>query len=177
MDLCRTHLHSHTCHARDHQQSELPSKWVVHGTQLQQSTSNTLLTLHCERKRHGKAGEHASATSRQSDLPRSHSGRASHVENTSGGSCGKICENAWFPRETGGHKQGSWHKHPTEGLHGSSLSHHGVCHNVLGHRFKCQQKQAWQRPKCRTKCHCCCHENNAHQWDGEESRPRASETP
>ena len=65
MDLCWTHLHSHTCHARDHQQSELLGRWVVHGNQLQQNTSNTLLTLHCERKGDAKAGSHASATGRQ----------------------------------------------------------------------------------------------------------------
>ena len=131
MDLCWTHLHSHTCHARDHQQSELLGRWVVHGNQLQQNTSNTLLTLHCERKSDAKAGRHASATGRQPNLPRSHTGHTSHVENTSGGSCGKICEKTRPPKETGGHNLGSWHKHPTKSLHRSSPSHYGVCHNLL----------------------------------------------
>ena len=177
MDLCWAHLHSHTCHARDHQQSELMGRWVVHGNQLQQNTGNTLLTLYCERKCDAKAGRHVSATGRQSNLPRSHTGHASHVENTYGGSCGKICEKARSPKETGGHNLGSWHKHPAKNLHRSSPSHYGVCHNFLGHRFKCQQEQAWLSPKCRIRSHCWYHEDNAHQGDGEESRPGGPRTP
>ena len=88
------HTSTATRHARDHQQSELLGRWVVHGNQLQKNTSNTLLTLHCERESDAEAGRHASATSRQSNLPRSHSGHASQVENTSGNSCGKIREKA-----------------------------------------------------------------------------------
>ena len=174
MDLCWTHLHSYTCHARDHQQSKLLDRWVVHGNQLQQNTSNTLLTLHCERESGAEAGRHASATGRQSNLPGSHSG---HTSNTSGDNCGKIREKARSPKETGGHNLGSWHKHPSKDLHRSSPSHCGVCHNLLGHRFKSQQEQAWQCLKCCTKSHSWCHEEYAHQGDGEESRPGASGTP
>ena len=144
MDLCRTHLHSHISHGRDHQQSELLGKEVVHENQLQRNTSNTLFTLHWERESDANSGKYASATGRQSELHNSHSGHAPHVENTFGDSCCKICQKARSPEETGGHNLGSWYKHPVSGLHSSSPSNHGVCHNLLGHCFKCQQEQAGQ---------------------------------
>ena len=65
----------------------------------------------------------------------------------------------------------------TWGLHRSSLSHHGVCHNLLGHHFKCQQEQAGQSPKCPITSHCWCHKNNTHHGEGEQNRPGAPGTP
>ena len=55
---------------------------MVHGNQLQQNTSNILLTLYCERKSGAKSGRHVSATGRQSNLPKSHTGHASHIWKT-----------------------------------------------------------------------------------------------
>ena len=53
----------------------------MHGTQLQQNTSNTFLTLHCERESEAKVEKQASVTGRQSNPPKSHF-EHSHVENT-----------------------------------------------------------------------------------------------
>ena len=106
MDLCWTHLHSHTSCKRP-STGWAPGQRSGAWNQLQQNTSNTLLTLYCQRKSDAKAWRHASATGRQSNLPRSHTGHASHMEITSGGSCGKICEKARSPKETGGHNHGS----------------------------------------------------------------------
>ena len=78
----------------------------------------------------------------------------------------------WSCRETGRHNLGSWHKQSAKSLHRSSPSHYGVCRN-LGHRFTYQQEQGRLSPECRTKSHSWCHEDNAHQGDGEESRPGA----
>ena len=53
--------------------------------------------------------------------------------------------------------------------------YHGVCHNLLGHRFICQQEQAGHGPKRHSTSHCWCHEN-AHIGDSEDSRPGAPGT-
>ena len=45
------HTSTATRHASDHQQSQLLGRWVVHGNQLQQNTSNTLFTLHCKQRK------------------------------------------------------------------------------------------------------------------------------
>ena len=53
------------------------------------------------------------------------------MENTSGASCGKICEKVRSPKETGRHNLWRWHKHPAKGLHRNSPSHHGLSQTSL----------------------------------------------
>ena len=164
LDLCWTHLHGHTCHARDHQQSELLGRWVVHGHQLQQNTSNTLLALHCERESDVKAGKQVDNPTFQGVILDTRLMWKKHLEAVAARSIRQLGLLKILAGTT-------W------GLHRSSLSHHGVCHNLLGHHFKCQQEQAGQSPKCPITSHCWCHKNNTHHGEGEQNRPGAPGTP
>ena len=80
------HTSTATRHASDHQLSSWADEWCMEiNCSKTQATLFSLSTV--KKESDAKAGKHVSTRGRQ---PNPHPGHAFHVENTPGGSCGKI---------------------------------------------------------------------------------------